>query len=164
MNTIFLGLGSNLGDRLKNLKKAIEEIELLVGNITQKSAVYETKAWGKNEQPDFLNMVIELKSQFSAEDVLNKTQKIETDLGRIRKEKWGSRTMDIDVLFYNNEIIVTNRLNIPHILIEKRKFVLLPLAEIAATFFHPVLKKTINQLLSESTDNLDVIKLDAVLQ
>ncbi|WP_017258324.1 2-amino-4-hydroxy-6-hydroxymethyldihydropteridine diphosphokinase [Pedobacter arcticus] len=164
MNTIFLGLGSNLGDRLKNLKKAIEEIELLVGNIALKSAVYETKAWGKNEQPDFLNMVIEVKSRFSAEDVLNKTQKIETDLGRIRKERWGSRTMDIDMLFYNNEIIVTNRLNIPHILIEKRKFVLLPLAEIAATFSHPVLKKTIDQLLFESTDNLDVIKLDAVLQ
>ncbi len=163
MNRIFLGLGSNLGDRFKNLDSALKAITLFVGTIEEKSSVYETKAWGKNEQPDFLNMVIEVKSEFSAEEVLNSIQIIETDLGRIRKERWGSRTMDIDLLFYNDEIIHTKRLNVPHILIEKRKFVLLPLVEIAATFTHPMLKKTIEQLLLNCNDDLDVFKLGAVL-
>ncbi|HTN18909.1 MAG TPA: 2-amino-4-hydroxy-6-hydroxymethyldihydropteridine diphosphokinase [Pelobium sp.] len=164
MNRLFLGLGSNLGDRLKNLDDAFKAIELSLGAIVKKSSVYETKAWGKNNQPDFLNMAVEVMTDFVAEDVLSRIQKIETDLGRIRIEKWGARTMDIDILFFNTEKINTNRLIVPHPLMAERKFVLLPLAEIAEEFLHPGLQKTIAHLLLNCKDELDVIKLNTILQ
>ncbi len=160
MNQVFLGLGGNLGDRMNNLELVLSAIELNVGAIGRKSSIYQTKAWGETEQPDFLNMVVEVLTRHSAEQVLNAIQKIETDLGRIRIEKWGTRTMDIDILFYNEEILNSDRLIIPHPLMEKRKFVLLPLAEIAEKLIHPCLKKTIGQLLLECEDELDVFKLD----
>lgn len=164
MNRLFLGLGCNLGNRFKNLGDALKAIELAVGTIVKKSSVYETKAWGKNNQPDFLNMAVEVMTDFVAEDVLNRIQKIETDLGRIRIEKWGARTMDIDILFFNTEKINTNRLIVPHPLMAERKFVLLPLAEIAEEFLHPSLQKTIAHLLLNCKDELDVIKLNTILQ
>jgi len=164
MNRLFLGLGSNLGDRFKNLDYALKAIELSLGANVKKSSVYETKAWGQNNQPDFLNMAIELMTGFGAEEVLNSIQKIETDLGRIRIEKWGARTVDIDILFFNKEIITSSRLNVPHPLIAERKFVLLPLAEIAEEFIHPALQKTVKRLLLECKDELDVIKLNTILQ
>jgi 2-amino-4-hydroxy-6-hydroxymethyldihydropteridine diphosphokinase len=164
MNRLFLSLGCNLGNRFKSLDYALKAIELAVGTIVKKSSVYETKAWGKNNQPDFLNMAVEVMTDCIAEDVLDRIQKIETDLGRIRIEKWGARTMDIDILFFNTEKINTNRLIVPHPLMAERKFVLLPLAEIAEEFLHPGLQKTIAHLLLNCKDELDVIKLNTILQ
>ena len=159
MNRLFLGLGSNLGDRFGNLDFALDAIALSVGTIVTKSSIYQTKAWGETEQPDFLNIVTEVVTHLSAIEVLNKIQKIETDLGRIRIERWGARTIDIDVLFYNNEIINSDRLKVPHPLMVNRKFVLLPLAEIAKKFIHPDLQKTIGELLLDCEDELDVVKV-----
>ncbi len=164
MNRIFLVLGGNLGDRLKNLRGALKAIEISVGQIIEKSSVYETKAWGLTNQPDFLNMVIEVLTEHTAEETLNKIQEIETDFGRIRKERWGSRTMDIDILFFNYEILNTERLTIPHPLMAGRKFVLLPLAEIASEFVHPIFRITIGQLLINCEDELEVARTKHLLQ
>lgn len=163
MNRIFLILGGNLGDRLKNLEEVLIAIENRLGLIAKQSAVYETKAWGVNEQPDFLNIVIKLFTQHSAEETLNIIQEIETDFGRVRKKRWGSRTMDIDILFFNTEVYNSPILTIPHPLIADRKFVLLPLAEIAPDFVHPISKTSVRQLLLNCEDNLEVIKMEHLL-
>lgn len=164
MNQVFLVLGCNLGDKFKNLELALLAIENSLGVIEKKSSIYSTKAWGEKSQPDFLNVVVEVLTDDSAKEVLIKIQKIETDLGRIRIEKWGSRTMDIDILYYNNQILESERLTIPHLLMAERKFVLMPLAEIAVDFIHPVLKKTSKQLLLDCKDDLEVRKLNNILQ
>ncbi|HET8828102.1 MAG TPA: 2-amino-4-hydroxy-6-hydroxymethyldihydropteridine diphosphokinase [Pelobium sp.] len=164
MNRVFLGLGGNLGERFKNIELALIAIEARLGPIYKRSSIYQTKAWGGIEQPDFLNMVVEALTPHNPEEVLDKIQKIETDLGRVRIERWGARVIDIDLLFYNDEIVNLSRLIIPHPLIEKRKFVLLPLAEIAKEWMHPRLKKTVGQLLNNCDDELEVLKLNKLLQ
>lgn len=164
MNRVFLGLGGNLGDRFKNIELALNAIGTRLGTIHEKSSIYQTKAWGGIEQPDFLNMVVEVLTPHTPEEVLDKIQKIETDMGRVRIERWGSRIIDIDLLFYNDEIVNLSRLIIPHPLIEKRKFVLLPLTEIAEEWIHPRLKKTVAQLLANCDDELEVLKLNKLLQ
>lgn len=160
MNRVFLGLGVNLGDRLKSIDLTLKAIENDLGPIKKRSSLYQTKAWGKTDQPDFLNMVVEVSTTQSAIEVLKTIQKIETDLGRIRIEKWGARVMDIDILFFNNDILNSNLLTIPHPLLDKRRFVLTPFAEIAEKTLHPILNKTIGQLLTACTDELDVLKLN----
>ncbi|HEX7367804.1 MAG TPA: 2-amino-4-hydroxy-6-hydroxymethyldihydropteridine diphosphokinase [Pelobium sp.] len=156
MNQVFLALGGNLGNRVKNIEKALALIEQSVGSLTKVSSMYETAPWGKSEQANFLNMVVRVSTSFSAIEVLNKIQKIETDLGRIRKETWGARTMDLDILFFNDEVIESERLIIPHALMHERKFVLIPMEEIAPGFVHPIFNKTIKQLLLMCKDNLNV--------
>lgn len=160
MNRVFLSLGGNLGNVQENLQAALENIVQSVGDLMSISSIYQTKSWGVENQPDFLNMAVEVATSFTAVEVLGKIQRIETLLGRVRKQKWGSRTLDIDILFYNAEKLVTNTLIIPHPLIEKRRFVLAPLSEIAPEFNHPVLKKTIEELLADCKDELSVRKLD----
>lgn len=156
---IFLLLGTNLGDRKINLKRAIFEIEKLVGTINEESSVYQTAAWGKLDQPEFYNQVIEVESSLSAIELLEITLGIEVKLGRERKEKWSERLIDIDILLIGNEIIQTERLNVPHPQLANRKFTLIPLVEIASDVVHPVFKKNMAELLAACSDSLTVKKI-----
>jgi 2-amino-4-hydroxy-6-hydroxymethyldihydropteridine diphosphokinase len=156
MSNIFLQTGTNLGNRLENLAKANRWIEKQVGKIICLSSIYETEAWGITQQPLFLNQVLIVETELPAQEVLETILKIETRLGRIRKERWAERWIDIDILFYGEEVICTEGLEIPHPRIQERNFVLQPLAEIAADFIHPIFKKSIKELLRASEDRLNV--------
>lgn len=148
-----------MGDAKSHLENARTSIQDHIGPIIQYSSIYSTKAWGKTDQPDFLNQVIEISEPYAPAQLLNLVLNTETQLGRVRKEKWGERIIDIDILFFNQEIINEKNLIIPHPEIANRKFTLIPLAEVAADLIHPVLKKTITQLLSDCKDKLEVKKL-----
>lgn len=156
MCKVYLLLGGNLGDRENNISLALKYLEKEVGVITKKSLIYETKAWGLNTQPDFLNIAVEIDTNLLPVNLLKKTQNIENLIGRKRGEKWAARTMDIDILFYDQEIIKTEKLVIPHPLMVERLFVLKPLNDIAPDLIHPILKITIKQLLQNCLDNLSV--------
>lgn len=144
----YLSLGSNIGNKEEYMSRAIEELSKHF-EIIRQSKDYVTKAWGKTDQDDFLNKVVVVESFEEPIDFLNITQKIELGLGRERHEKWGPRTIDIDILFIDDEIIYNDRLKVPHPYIEERKFVLEPLNEIEPFLVHPVLKKKVFQLLNE---------------
>jgi len=156
---VFISLGTNLGKRAENLALAIEHIERRVGLVLKKSSLYETKPWGKSDQPDFLNQVVIVKSTLLPNELLTTLLSIEQDMGRERKEKWGARIIDLDLLYAGNHVIHSGKLTVPHTAIAQRKFVLEPLAEIAPGFVHPVLKKTQLQLLADCEDKLPVIRL-----
>jgi 2-amino-4-hydroxy-6-hydroxymethyldihydropteridine diphosphokinase len=159
MFDIFLLLGSNLGDRKQHLLQAIALIEQNIAPVLKASSVYETQAWGKTEEPDYLNQVVMLRTVLSPKKLLETTLSIENTLGRQRQEKWGSRTIDIDILFYDKMIINEEDLRIPHPELHKRRFTLEPLAEIAPELLHPELHQNILQLKNELKDNLIVKKL-----
>jgi len=152
----YLLLGTNLGDRLGQLDRARRAIAERVGELVTCSAVYETQAWGNPDQPDYLNQVIRVRTPLAATDLLDIVHEIEKALGRDRKEKWGARVIDIDILFYGEEIIEAKNLHIPHPHIHERRFVLVPLAEIAGPFIHPTLLQPISRLLETTTDTLGV--------
>lgn len=155
----FLGLGSNLGDRVEYIERAIEEIGSLKNTkILKRASLYETEPWGFTEQPDFINSAVEIETSLSAEALFSGVKSIEQKLKRKSKGKWQEREIDIDILFYGNEIIKSERINIPHKEIEKRKFVLIPMNELAPDFVHPVFNETITELLSKSGDALVVKK------
>ncbi|MGV3561166.1 2-amino-4-hydroxy-6-hydroxymethyldihydropteridine diphosphokinase [Larkinella arboricola] len=156
--TVFLLLGANLGDRAATLQQAMEQLNVDVGPVLQQSARYETAAWGVTDQPAFLNQVLKVLSVFPPEEILQKTQAIENRLGRVRREKWGSRVIDIDLLYVNDLILQQETLTIPHPFLHERRFTLVPLAEIAPDFVHPVLHKTQEQLLAECRDTGEVRK------
>lgn len=158
MHTVYLLLGSNLGDRNTYLKEARMLLELLVGKIKRGSSIYETQSWGVENLPDYLNQVLEMETGLEPEIILEKTQVIEEKLLRERTNKWHSRTIDIDILFYGSAIINTSQLKIPHPEIQNRLFTLAPLNELIPDYIHPVLKKTIYTLKREVDDNLLVKK------
>lgn len=158
MNNVFLLLGSNLGDRKLSLQQALMHIAYDVGPTGRISSIYETQSWGKTDEPDYLNMVVELETDLSAHTILTKILAIEQVMGRKREEKWGSRIIDIDILYYNQDIISEPGLSVPHPELHKRRFTLEPLAEIAPDFTHPALKKSNLQLKNELKDSLIVKK------
>ena len=157
---IYLSLGTNLGDRQLNLATSINLIEAKVGTILNRSSIYQTKAWGVENQPDFLNMVIAVETHFSPQFVLTTILSIETEMGRIRERKWYTRLIDIDLLFYGPHIIDVPNLIVPHPYLHQRNFVLQPLLEIAPLLVHPKLEKTIKQLVAECGDELVVRKVE----
>jgi len=159
MIDVFLLLGSNLGNRKGFLKDAIQHIEEEVAPVIKTSSVYETQSWGKTDLPDYLNQVVLLQTTLPAQRVLQKILAIEIEMGRKREEKWGSRIIDIDILFYGESIIEEPNLIVPHPQLHNRRFTLEPLEEIASEFVHPVLNKNILALKKELKDSLIVKKL-----
>lgn len=149
MNSIFLGLGSNLGDRKQNLLQAQA---LLNQTVIRASSFYDTEPVGFLDQPWFLNLVIEIESGLKPAKLLKRCMDVEKQMGRVRNIPKGPRLIDIDILFYGNMIVNEPDLIIPHPAIPERKFVLDPMNEIAQDFIHPVLQKTISQLLQECPD------------
>jgi 2-amino-4-hydroxy-6-hydroxymethyldihydropteridine diphosphokinase len=158
MHTATLLLGGNVGDRFLNLQQAIELIEKKAGSILHKSQVYETAAWGNIEQAAFLNQATVIKTTWQPHQLLKIILQIELSLGRQRTIKYAPRTMDIDIIFYDNLIIHKKKLTIPHPHAHERRFVLMPLAEILPQFVHPLMQKTITQLFEVCPDPLPVHK------
>ncbi|HET6557017.1 MAG TPA: 2-amino-4-hydroxy-6-hydroxymethyldihydropteridine diphosphokinase [Prolixibacteraceae bacterium] len=162
MVKVYLLLGGNLGNKRKVFEETLRLIGERVGPITGKSHIYETEPWGFESDDLFWNQALELSVELSAREVLERCQQIENQIGRIRKaEQYDSRIMDIDILFYGNEIIESPGLEIPHPRISDRKFVLVPLNEIAPGLIHPVNHKSISQLLDECPDQLKVEKVES---
>jgi 2-amino-4-hydroxy-6-hydroxymethyldihydropteridine diphosphokinase len=157
MTSIYLCLGSNLGDRFKNILKALQTLKEAGFNIKKISSIYETSPWGKTNQPYFLNLVLKGETKLSPKGLLKKIKNIEKTFGRETAEKRGPRIIDIDILFYKEEIINTPFLKIPHPLLHKRVFVLIPLKEIAPHLIHPILKQTPNQMLNNLNDKGSVV-------
>lgn len=156
MKGIYILLGTNLGKREENLKQALT---LLVENkiqILTHSSVYETAAWGKTDQQAFLNQVVQIATSLNPIQLLEKLLSIEAEMGRIRKEKWGERLIDLDILYYDDVVLDSPNLHIPHIGITERRFTLAPLAEIAPDFIHPTYLKTQIALLNLCKDELPV--------
>ena len=158
MNTVYLLLGSNMGDSEHTLTVAKNMIEKNIGKLTKSSSIYRTAAWGNEDQPDFLNQIIIISSSLSSSTVLKEMFGIEKEMGRVRTTKNAARVIDIDMLFFNDEIIQTETLTVPHPQIQNRRFVLVPLAEISPDFQHPLLKKSSLELLSICSDKLNVQK------
>ncbi|TXE06720.1 2-amino-4-hydroxy-6-hydroxymethyldihydropteridine diphosphokinase [Algoriphagus aquimarinus] len=152
-------VGGNKGDRNALLKSAVEAVSEL-GEMTLRSKVYETEAWGGVAKGPFLNQVVEIKTAYSPFELLAFIQQIETTLGRKRDEHWGDRTMDIDIIFFGDRVIDTPELQVPHPFIAERKFVLVPLAEVLSEFIHPVLGKSSQQMLEECEDKSEVWELE----
>lgn len=159
MNIAFLLTGGNLGDRKESLAKARDLIATQCGMVVAASSLYETAAWGNTGQPAFFNQAIKLETSLTARQLMRRLLRLEKMMGRIRQEKYGPRIIDIDILLFNNEIHNYPLLKLPHPEMQNRRFALLPLNEIAATVIHPILKKTISQLLKECADELEVKKI-----
>ncbi len=156
MSGVILILGSNIGDSFTILTRAREMIQSAIGKIEKTSQVYLTEAWGYHEQPPFLNQALLVNTNLIPRLLLEKINQLEKELGRVRLEKWRERTIDIDIIYYKNEVIDEPDLKIPHPEMQHRKFVMVPVAEIAAEMQHPVLKLSNQQLLERINDPLRV--------
>jgi len=160
MNEVYLLTGGNIGDRSSYLSAARNAIENYCGLIVSQSAIYETEAWGIKDQPAFLNQALAIQTEISAHDLLIAILEIEHQMGRKREVRYGPRMIDIDILLFNNDIIHSDNLVIPHPEMQNRRFALQCLFDIAAHKNHPVLHKSIAQLLADCTDPLTVNKFN----
>lgn len=156
MNDMYVLLGSNEGDRAALLQRAQQSIESHIGQVIQASSIYETASWGNESLPPHLNAVLLVQTLLTPQAALKRIHEIEHDLGRKRIERWGMRVIDIDILFYNHIIVQEAELTIPHPLMQERRFTLVPMAEIAADFVHPIFQVTMAALLDSCTDPLEV--------
>ncbi|HFI0037538.1 TPA: 2-amino-4-hydroxy-6-hydroxymethyldihydropteridine diphosphokinase [Streptococcus suis] len=156
----YLSIGGNMGDRLAYLKAALETVDrhpdCRLGLV---SPIYETPAWGKTDQADFLNLACQVETDLSAQDFLAICQQIELDLDRVRIEKWGQRTIDLDIIFWDEEKIQEENLIVPHPYAHERAFVLLPLADIAADYRHPSFGQSVEELVINLGDTSDIKKI-----
>lgn len=159
MNRAWLLTGSNMGERENYLAAARLEIALQCGIVHKISSIYETAAWGKTDQPAFLNQAIGLETTLNARQLMRRILKIEKQLGRVREEKYGPRLIDIDILLFGDEIHNYELLKLPHPELPNRRFALLPLTEIAGEIIHPVLQLSIAELLARCPDILEVKKI-----
>lgn len=148
-------LGSNMGDRRKNLSAAIKEINTMIDKVTMQSKIYETEPWGNTDQEKFYNMCVVIDTNKEAEEIFRRTLLIEKKLGRVRNAlQYQPRIIDIDILFVGDTVINTHQLTIPHEQIPNRRFTLTPLAEIIPDFIHPVMNKSVLELWNDCTDTL----------
>ncbi len=159
MAGIYLLLGSNKGDKRQQLSVALNLIVKNIGTVRNKSSIYLTQAWGNTRQPEFLNQVVEIEYSGTAGSLLDAILSIEEDMGRIRDKKWGPRVIDIDILYFQDMILSSENLLIPHPEIANRRFTLEPLVEIAPYFMHPLLNKSNRDLLDACSDTLEVKKM-----
>ena len=159
-NQVYLLIGGNLDNRLKLLNQAKISIEKNIGELVKESLIYETAPWGFESEQDFLNQVLIVSTTLTPLKVLEKCQIIENELGRTRHtEQYASRTMDIDILFYNDQIVNESNLTIPHEHLHKRRFTLEPLVELSPDFVHPIINKTLKEILRDCKDESEVKRL-----
>ena len=159
-NNAFIGIGSNVGDKIRNCKRAIAEITQHEQNsLIAQSSLYKTEPIGYTQQDWFINCAIEIETSLTAYELLHVLENIELSMGRKRSFKWGPRIIDLDILFFNEEIHQCEELTVPHPELEKRAFVLVPLCEIAGDYIHPVLKKSISQLMAQLEGEQGIEKL-----
>lgn len=152
MSKVYFSIGSNKGNRSGLINEAIDNIDLIIGKVILKSSIYETKSWGFNSN-NFYNICLLVESKLSPELILNKTLTIEKEMGRLKKtDQYSDRFIDIDILFFDNMIVNSKTLNIPHPRIQLRKFVLTPMLELTPDLIHPILNKSIRQLEIECVD------------
>jgi len=155
----YLLLGSNLGNRATYLQQAQQVLASTAGAIMVASAYYETAAWGLEDQPAFLNQVLAVRTALPAAELLAACLATEQQAGRERRQRWGARTLDVDILLYGQEIIDTPTLTVPHPALPARRFALVPLAEIAPQLVHPQLHQTVTELLATCPDPLPVVQV-----
>ena len=157
MNTFYLHLGSNKGNRTAFLTDAMKRISSMIGEIKEQSSIYQTEPWGKKDQDEFLNLAIKVDSNLEPEDVLSAIKNVEVSMGVEKREKWGPRIIDIDILYCNDVVMETENLVIPHPHIYERNFVLIPLMEIAGDFIDPVKDISIEEIFDLCKDESEVL-------
>jgi 2-amino-4-hydroxy-6-hydroxymethyldihydropteridine diphosphokinase len=148
MSIVYIGIGSNLGNREHNCRRAIELLGQRGVRVRKRSSLYETEPWGVKDQPRFLNMVIEIETELNPQELLEVLKNAETEVGRQKTFTWGPRIIDLDILFYNDLIVNEDNLKIPHPFMHERDFVLRPLVEIAPELRHPLLKMSVRELFN----------------
>lgn len=161
MNIVYILLGSNIGNKTDRLKEAVNHLQNIV-KINRYSAAYETAAWGNEVQDSFYNQVLEIETELKVGELMKKCLQIEASMGRRREVKWESRIIDIDILFYNDEVVNDPFITIPHPLLHERMFTLAPLSELEPHLIHPVFNKTISTLKAECQDQLSVVKISSI--
>jgi 2-amino-4-hydroxy-6-hydroxymethyldihydropteridine diphosphokinase len=162
LNRVFIALGSNLGDRLLYLQQALDKIDKRLGPIVRCSSLYESAAWGDRDQQDFYNAMCEIHTEITPLNLLGELQSMEKELGKSKTRIWGPRTLDLDIIYYGQKIIVEKDLIIPHPNMYLRNFVLQPLAEIAPEFIHPLMKKKTKSLLRECPDQTNIDRISTL--
>ena len=163
MSAIYISLGGDLGDPIQQQEKAIKMIGDRIGRVDQRSSFYETEAWGVERKTPFINSAVSVRSDLSPDQVMVALLRIEVELGRIRDgERYGRRLIDLDLLYYNDRILNSSDLQLPHPRSHLRRFVLEPLVEIAPDFVDPLFGKSISEMLSECSDKSFVQKIECV--